>query len=194
MKIILGSRSPRRRELLAKLGLEFRILTADVDEAMDLTADPAAEVARISAKKAAAILPLAGEEELVVCADTIVVLDDRIMGKPADAAEAARMLRALSGRTHRVLTGVTIHSARGQKTVVETTEVTFRPLREAEIAAYIATGEPMDKAGAYGIQGTAGLFVSGIRGDYFNVMGLPLCTVTLLLRSFGVPVLGTPEA
>ncbi|MBQ7566525.1 MAG: septum formation inhibitor Maf [Oscillospiraceae bacterium] len=184
--LILASQSPRRRELLGRIGLEFTVRAADIDETMDENDPPEVAVARISAKKAAAVE--ADESDVVLAADTIVVLDGAVLGKPKDAADAARMLRMLAGRTHRVMTGVTVRRGDKYETRVETTDVTFRPLREKEIAAYVATGEPMDKAGAYGVQGKASIFVSGLRGDYFNVMGLPLCLTAELLRTFGVEV------
>ncbi len=190
MAIILGSQSPRRRELLEKLDLPFTILTADIDETVRPELTPAQAVADISARKAAAILRQASEDDLVITADTIVVLDGQIMGKPHSPEEAEQMLSSLSGRTHQVYTAVTLHSHARQKTKVACTQVTFRPLDPTEIRAYIASGEPMDKAGAYGIQGRGAVLVSHLEGDYFNVMGLPLCTLCRMLRSFGVKVLG----
>ena len=190
MNIILGSKSPRRSELLTKLGVAFEVLAADVDEstAPELSAGEA--VAQISARKAAVTARLAGPDDLIVCADTVVVLDDRVMGKPKTPAEAREMLTALSGRTHEVLTGLTVRRGEQAVTVVECTRVTFRALLPREIETYIASGEPMDKAGSYGIQGLAASFVSHLDGDYFNVMGLPLCALTGILRRFGVRVLG----
>ena len=190
MAIILGSQSPRRRELLEKLDLPFTILTAGIDETVRPELTPAQAVADISARKAAAILRQASEDDLVITADTIVVLDGQIMGKPHSPEEAEQMLSSLSGRTHQVYTAVTLHSHARQKTEVACTQVTFRPLDPTEIRAYIASGEPMDKAGAYGIQGRGAVLVSHLEGDYFNVMGLPLCTLCRMLRSFGVKVLG----
>lgn len=186
--LILASQSPRRRELLERIGLQFTVHAADIDETMDPADPPQVAVAKLSAKKAAAIG--ADAADIVIAADTVVVLDGAILGKPHDADDAARMLRLLGGRTHRVMTGVTVRRGERSETAVEITDVTFRPLREREIAAYVATGEPMDKAGAYGVQGAASIFVSGLHGDYFNVMGLPLCRTAELLRSFGVEVLG----
>ncbi len=187
--IILASKSPRRQELLRQLGLEFQIMTEDVDERMDPEKAPSDEVSRVSRLKANAVLPLIRPQDVLVCADTIVVLDNEIMGKPKDEDDAFSMLRRLSGRTHTVYTAVTVCHEGSLKTVVEATEVCFRKLSDREIRAYIRSGEPMDKAGAYGIQGGAACFVSGLRGDYFNVMGLPLCTLTGLLRSCGIPIL-----
>ena len=189
MKLILASKSPRRQELLRQLGLEFQIMTEDVDEHMDPEKSPIDEVARVSGSKAEAVLPQIGSEDVLLCADTIVVLDGEIMGKPKDEEEAFSMLRRLSGNTHRVYTAVTVCHHGERRTAVEETEVSFRRLSDREIRAYIDSGEPMDKAGAYGIQGKAACFVSGLKGDYFNVMGLPLCTLTGLLRSCGIPIL-----
>ena len=193
MNLILASKSPRRQQLMRLLGLPFRVMTEDVDETMDPALPPEDEVARVSRKKAEAVLPLVGADALVVCADTIVVLDGRILGKPADREEAGAMLRALSGKTHTVLTAVTVCTRGQSKTEVERTEVSFRPLSCREIDAYVATGEPMDKAGAYGIQGFGSVFVRRLNGDYFNVMGLPVCRLTGLLRQFGVSILGEDE-
>ena len=159
MAIILASKSPRRQELLRLLGVEFTVMTEDVDEHMDPGLSPEDEVARVSELKAAAVLPLVGKEDLVVCADTIVVLDGEIMGKPHDEADACQMLRKLSGRRHTVYTAVTVCAHGRRSTRVEATRVCFRTLSEREIRAYVASGEPMDKAGAYGIQGRASLFV-----------------------------------
>lgn len=189
MGIILASKSPRRQELLRKLGVDFSILTEDVDERMDPGLPPQEEVARVSALKAAAVLPQVAPDDLVLCADTIVVLDGQVMGKPKDEDDAFAMLRRLSGRTHTVYTAVTVCRGSRQTTVCEATDVTFRPLSDREIRAYIATGDPMDKAGAYGVQGGASCFVSGLCGDYYNVMGLPLCRVATLLRSYGIAIL-----
>ena len=188
--IVLGSKSPRRQELLQKLGAAFRVLTAEVDETTAPGLSAREAVTQISARKAAATAELADPEALIVCADTVVVLDGRVMGKPKTPAEARDMLTALSGRTHEVLTGLTVRRGEQAVTVVECTRVTFRALLPREIETYIASGEPMDKAGSYGIQGLAASFVSHLDGDYFNVMGLPLCALTGILRSFGVRVLG----
>lgn len=186
--IYLASKSPRRQELLRLLGIEFQILTEEVDETMDPSRPPEDEVRRVSALKAQAVTGRVSEQDIVISADTIVVLGDRIMGKPKSETDAVQMLRALSGNTHRVMTGVTVRCGSRAESVTVTTEITFRDLSDREIAAYVRTGEPMDKAGAYGIQGGASIFVSHLSGDYFNVMGLPVCTLTQLLRSFGVAV------
>ena len=190
MAVILASQSPRRRELLERMGIsDFLIRPAQGEEIFDPSLTPAQLVEVLSRQKAEEISAGAGPEDIVIAADTVVSVDGRVLGKPGDGAEAAEMLAALSGREHTVYTGVTVR--RGGETVTEheATAVRFRPLTGEEIAAYVATGEPMDKAGAYGIQGLAALFVTGIAGDYFNVMGLPLHLVGEMLRSFGVELL-----
>ena len=186
---ILASQSPRRRELLAMLGLDFEIITADIDETMAPGLSPEEAVAAVCEKKARAV----GQSrpgQLVVAADTIVVVEGRILGKPHSEDEARAMLRSLSGRSHTVMTGFCLWRDGRQETHVEQTRLRFRPLSDREIDAYIATGSPMDKAGAYGIQDRAAVFVEALEGDYYNVMGLPLCALTRCLRSWGVEVLG----
>ena len=189
MDIVLASQSPRRRELLERLGLPFRTVVPDIDERMDRPLPPAELVAAISAEKARAAAAQAGAESIVIAADTVVALDGAVLGKPAGEADAERMLTALAGRTHFVYTGLTVLRGETVRTVSEETAVTFRPLTAEEIAAYVRTGEPTDKAGAYGIQGYGALLVEGIRGDYYNVMGLPVCRLGLLLRELGVDCL-----
>lgn len=191
MHLILASASPRRQELLRGLGLSFTVQTADIDETMNPALGAAEEVARVSRKKAEAVLSGAPEDAVVIAADTIVCIDDRILGKPESEADAAEMLRTLSGRKNQVRTGVTVCSHKTSVTQVVTTDVCFRPLSEAEILAYVATGEPMDKAGSYGIQGLASIFVEELHGDYFNVMGLPLCALSQILRQFNIAILGS---
>ncbi len=188
MKLILASQSPRRRELLGLMKLPFEVRAADIDETMDPSAAPFEEVARVSRLKALAVPREPGD--VVVAADTIVVCENEVLGKPRDEAEAFRMLRLLSGRSHQVMTGMTVL---GDDTIIshtEVTDITFRPLSDGEIRAYIATAEPMDKAGAYGIQGGAALFAADMRGDYYNVMGLPVCRLAVILRSLGLPIWG----
>ena len=187
MEIILASASPRRRQLLTQLGLTFTVQAAEIDETM-APGDPVGEVGKLSARKAAAIA--APADTLVIAADTIVCMNEQILGKPKSETEALAMLRSLSGRPHRVLTGVTVRRGEQVRTAVEQTAVRFRACSDAELRAYVATGEPMDKAGGYGIQGLAALFVAGIEGDYYNVMGLPLCRLGQLLAEFGITVLG----
>lgn len=184
--LILASQSPRRRELLGRLGLSFTVRAADIDETMDPGRPAFDEVARLSREKAAAIALGAEPGDVIVAADTIVVLDGRILGKPRNEADARAMLSALSGREHQVMTGVTVR--RGQQVQTETcvTQVHFRPLSQAEIAAYVATGDPLDKAGAYGVQGLASVFVDRLDGDFFNVMGLPLCALSRVLEEMDV--------
>ena len=181
MRLILASQSPRRQQLLQLLRVAFTVCPADIDEAMDPARLPQNEVARVSKLKAEAIARNPGD--VVIAADTIVVLEDRVLGKPADKADAMEMLRALSGRDHQVMTGMTVLRDGASVTHTEITDVHFRPLTEEEILRYVETGEPMDKAGAYGIQGFAAPFVEGIRGDYYNVMGLPVCRLEQMLRS-----------
>ena len=189
MDIILASQSPRRRELLERMGLPFRIITPDIDEHMERELPPGELVAAISAEKAGAVAAQAGPGAVVIAADTVVALDGAVLGKPAGEADAARMLSALAGRTHHVYTGLTVLRGERVRTVSEETAVTFRPLTEREITAYVRTGEPLDKAGAYGIQGYGALLVEGIQGDYYNVMGLPVCRLGLLLGELGVDCL-----
>lgn len=173
-KIILASNSPRRRALLEGLGYAFEVRVVDgIDEHYPAEL-PVAEVAQyIATQKAAAYT--VGADEVLITADTIVVLGEEVLGKPRDAADAARMLHALSGRTHRVITGVCLTTAESRRCFSVVTEVTFKELSEAEIDHYIATFRPYDKAGAYGIQEWIGYIgVTDIRGSYFNVMGLPV--------------------
>lgn len=177
--LILASASPRRRELLSLFGIPFTVRVADIDEAMDPTKSPCDEVARVSCRKALAVER--GPEDVVVAADTIVVCAGRVLGKPHSREEAMAMLQLLSGREHQVMTGCTVLCGDRRETFTEVTDLAFRPLSEAEIRRYVASGEPMDKAGAYGIQGGAALFCPGIRGDYYNVMGLPVCRLGTVL-------------
>ena len=191
MDIILASQSPRRKELLGQMGLKgFKIIAPDVDETMEENLSPAQMVEELSLRKAREVADhVEDEEALIIAADTVVVLDGGILGKPADEREAFGMLSALSGNRHRVYTGVTV--LRGSRAITshEETIVTFRELDPEEIMDYIATEEPMDKAGAYGIQGLGALLVSGIEGDYFNVMGLPVYRLGRILSAFGVDLL-----
>ena len=180
MSLILASASPRRKELLGLFHIPFSIRVADIDETMDPNAAPFDEVARVSRLKALAVPR--EENDVVIAADTIVVCGGRVLGKPRTPEEAVGMLSLLSGRDHQVMTGVTVLKGKHAITHTEVTHVTFRTLTDAEIDAYIATGEPMDKAGAYGIQGGAALFCSRMVGDYYNVMGLPVCRLGETLR------------
>lgn len=186
MKIVLASKSPRRKELLGLLDLDFEIITADIDETMDPSLPVTDEVARISYQKAVAVANGLAADTVIISADTIVELDGCLMGKPVDKTDAARMLKSLSGKSHNVHTAVTVLQGDKHITRVATTAVTFRDISDEEINSYIDTNEPMDKAGAYGIQGRASKFVSGIVGDYFNVVGLPLCELGLILKQFNI--------
>lgn len=182
--LILASASPRRKDLLEQIGLTFAVETADIDETPHLAEDPIAYVKRLAEHKAAAVFARQASRSRVVVlgADTTVVCAGQILGKPLDEADAARMLHLLSGRTHQVITGVALVSAIAPPLVAtETTDVEFSELTEAQIAAYISTGEPMGKAGAYAIQGRAAQFIPRIAGDYSNVVGLPLARVTAML-------------
>ncbi len=190
MKIILASQSPRRRELLGQVGLTFEIVSPEVDEAQYGGLPPRELVQTLSRAKALDAARRVPAGSLVLGADTVVVLDGQALGKP-DGPEGARaMLTALSGRTHEVWTGFTLCRDGEVHTEAVATEVTFRALAPEEIDRYVATGEPLDKAGAYGIQGRGALLVAQIRGDYSNVVGLPLCAVGQALRRFGVDPLG----
>lgn len=184
MNIILASKSPRRRELLAQMGLEFQIIVPDIDEDMGQELTPDQLVAAISADKAVAVAAQVGEDSLVIAADTVVVLDGEVLGKPHSTEEAKEMLSRLSGRSHRVYTGYTVRKGGKAISRSEGTDVNFRALTAEEIAAYVATGEPMDKAGAYGIQGRGLRFVQGIEGDFYTVMGLPGGRLVRALSNF----------
>lgn len=183
-RLILASASPRRRELLAQAGFTFEVRPAHVNEDARPGEDPIAYVVRLARDKAQAVFAELNDPGVVVLgADTTVTLDGHILAKPEDAADAARMLRMLSGRTHTVVTGVAVATSTGTEAAAEVTCVQFLTLSDEEIAAYIATGEPMDKAGAYGIQGLAAKWIPRIQGCYFNVVGLPLALVTTMLES-----------
>ena len=181
MELILASQSPRRKELLGLFRLPFVVRVADIDETMDTGKAPYDEVARVSRLKAAAVPH--GPEDIVIAADTIVVCDGCVLGKPKDTADAFRMLRMLSGKDHQVMTGLTVLKGREATVCTVVTDIHFRELTDREIDAYIRTGEPMDKAGAYGIQGGAALFVEKLVGDYYNVMGLPVCRLGQILKT-----------
>ena len=183
MSVVLASASPRRRELLQTAGVEFTVRVSDADEHIEPDTPPHEAVMSLARQKALAVAQTC-PDDLVIGADTVVVYGGTILGKPADAADAARMLRMLSGKTHTVYTGVCLARAGKAETFFEQTQVTFYPLTQQEIDAYIATGEPMDKAGAYGIQGRGCTLVERISGDYFNVVGLPVAAVCRRLREF----------
>ena len=184
MQLILASGSPRRKELLSLFGVPFIVRAADIDETMDPGQAPFDEVARVSRLKALAVPR--EQDDIVIAADTIVVCEGRVLGKPHSREEAVRMLTALSGRDHQVMTGCTVVRGGKAETFTEVTDLHFRPLTDTEIARYVDSGEPMDKAGAYGIQGGAALFCTGIRGDYYNVMGLPVCRLGTVLKRLGI--------
>ena len=181
-KLILASASPRRRDLLASLGLNFEVQIPDIDETQNPDELPRSFAERLASEKAAAIH--ADSETVLIAADTIVVQGNRTLGKPADGAEAFEMLNGLSGQSHEVITGVCIKREEKVQVISVVTEVIFRNLEKEEIIRYIASGCPMDKAGAYAIQGGAAHMVKEIRGSYTNVVGLPLCELHELLISF----------
>lgn len=181
MQLILASGSPRRKELLSLFHIPFTVIPADVDETMDPAKAPCDEVARLSAKKARAVKR--EPDDVVIAADTIVVCEGKVLGKPKSEENAYAMLSLLSGRDHQVMTGCTVLRGEKCETFTEVTDLHFRTLSEREIRAYIASGEPMDKAGAYGIQGGAALFCRRMEGDYYNVMGLPVCRLWQTLQS-----------
>ena len=180
MHLILASQSPRRKELLALFGHPFTVRVADIDESMDPGKSPYDEVARVSCCKAMAIPREPGD--VVVAADTIVVCREKVLGKPHSFQEAEEMLQLLSGRDHQVMTGVTVLYEEQAVSFTEVTDLHFRELTAGEIRRYVQSGEPMDKAGAYGIQGGAALFCQGLSGDYYNVMGLPVCRLGQVLK------------
>ena len=194
--LILASASPRRRELLTQAGFTFEVAPADVPEVRKPGEDPIRFVTRLAREKAEAVLSREDipPNALILGADTIVLLDEEVLGKPQDAADAAHMLRLLSGRTHQVITGVCLAKGRERQRAAEVTFVRFITLSDEEIEAYVATGEPMDKAGAYAIQGRAGRWVPRIHGCYFNVVGLPLALVSSMIEAMQeVPPLPSRE-
>ncbi len=182
-RIILASQSPRRRELMTKCNLPFDCVAADVDEHFDLSDGLEKAIINVACKKAEAVFNKY-PDSIVIGADTIVTINNKILGKPRDERDAFEMLQLLSGKTHRVLTGVCILSNDKQECFCETSCVEFYPLTEAQVTDYIATGEPMDKAGAYGIQGQGALIVKGIIGDFYSIMGFPVARVYRSLLKF----------
>ena len=186
-RIVLASGSPRRQELLGRMGItDFDIRVPEVEERYPENLSPEEIVQFISREKSDAAAALCTPEEIIITADTMVFLDDQRLGKPVDEADALRMLTALQGRRHTVCTGITVRRGGEILTESASTDVYFRPAAEAELRGYIRTGEPMDKAGSYGIQGYGCLLVEGIRGDYFNVVGLPVCRLGRMLARFGI--------
>lgn len=190
MGLILASKSPRRRELLSLLGIDFKVVSEDIDETIRPDVPVTEEIKRLSYEKALAVVNSIDTDDIIIAADTVVVINNRIFGKPENEADAVSMLKALSGKTHSVITGITVMSNDKSDTRAVVTEVNFRNLSDTEISAYVKTGDPLDKAGAYAIQGISTIFITGISGDHFNVYGLPLCTLADMLRSFGVTILG----
>ena len=188
--IVLASKSPRRHELLRRMGItDFSVVVPDVEETYPEGLAPQEIVAHIARLKSDAAAPLVGPEDILITADTMVFLDNDRLGKPRDEEDALRMLRALSGRAHTVCTGVSVRRGAQEERFAVSTRVFFRPMTDDEIRAYIKTGEPMDKAGAYGVQSRGALFVERIDGDFFNVMGLPVEQLGLVLARFGVKLL-----
>ncbi len=189
MRVVLASKSPRRREILAMLGVKFDIVSADADERSDIT-DPAQLVRELSLRKGRAVRELLkaegtwDEETLIIASDTVVAAKGEILGKPKDDTDAARMLRLLSGSAHHVVSGVALLMGDREIADAEQTAVRFASMSEKEIEWYVKSGEPADKAGAYAVQGLASLFIEGLDGDYFNVVGLPVHRLELLLRDF----------
>jgi len=188
-RIILASASPRRTELLKLIGLRFDVIPSDVEERFE-DGDPALVAERLAASKAGNVASMV-RSGIVIGADTVVVVDSRLLGKPVDDEDAKRMLAMLSGRNHEVITGVAVVDASSGRSCVEheRTRVWFRELGPSEIDAYVASGEPMDKAGAYGVQGLGSVIVRRIEGCYFNVVGLPLPRLSDMLKRFGIDVL-----
>lgn len=187
-RIVLASGSPRRQELLQRIGIrDFTIRVPQVEELYPDGLTPEEIVCYISREKSQAVP--SDQEEIVITADTMVFLDDQRLGKPQDEADALRMLTALQGRRHTVCTGVTVRQGDRVLTESEATGVVFRPAEESELRAYIATGEPMDKAGSYGVQGKGALLVERLEGDFFNVMGLPVLRLSRMLAQFGIKLL-----
>ena len=185
LRVVLASGSPRRRQLLTMIGIRHQVIAADIDEAYLPGEAPPAHAERLAREKGG-VVAARNEDALVISADTIVVVDGEVLGKPRDAADAARMLHQLSGREHDVFTAVAVTRRGRTEAGVEQVRVTFRELSEDDVRAYIATGEPMDKAGSYGIQGYGATIVERIDGDYFAVMGLALGRMVRLMRAVGV--------
>ena len=189
-QIVLASGSPRRRELLERIGVtNFSVRVPEVEESFPEGLTPQEVVSYISREKAEAAGKLCGPEDIIITADTMVFLDQARLGKPRDEAHALEMLTALQGRRHTVCAGVSVCQGDRRLTETESTDVFFRPASEAELRRYIATGEPMDKAGAYGVQGRGALLVERLEGDFFNVMGLPVLRLARMLEKFGISLL-----
>jgi nucleoside triphosphate pyrophosphatase len=195
MDLILASSSPRRRELLAQLGVDFQVVPSEVDEALALAEAPGLAALRLARAKAGAVAARL-DRGLVLGADTLVAVQGQILGKPSGPAEMREHLRLLAGRTHQVVTGLVLIDAATSRSceATEVTEVDFDPLGDAEIDWYVRSGEGLDKAGSYGYQGLASVLISGIRGCYFNVVGLPLSRLRRLMAELGVDLLAQPRA
>jgi len=188
-KIVLASASPRRQELLKMMGIKDFIIAPDkTEEVLCVGLTPAQTVCKTALNKAKNVAAFFKPEDIIIAADTEVFLHESAFGKPDSKAHATEMLRELSGKKHRVFTGIAIKHGENIITRAEETAVFFRELNDREIFAYVQTGEPMDKAGAYGAQGKGAVFIERLEGDFFNVMGLPVCTLTLMLRSLGVNI------
>ena len=183
MGIILASQSPRRRELLTLAGIEYKVIVSDCDETIKENISPENAVKTLSERKAMAVFEN-NRDAVIIAADTVVAIEDKILGKPKDTEDAINMLKLLSGKKHQVSTGVCIISNDKKDTFAVTSQVEFYKLTQREIEEYVSTGEPMDKAGAYGIQGKGALLVKGISGDYFNIVGLPLAETVRHLKAF----------
>ena len=188
MRLILASASPRRRDLMAQLGLDCEVIESGADETAFGPAP--AQVEELARRKAAAVRDKISGPAIIIAADTLVSIDGRILSKPDDEAEAFDMLKTLSGKCHTVYTGVALAAAGGMSSFVESAHVTFRELTDREILGYIATGQPMDKAGAYGVQDKGAALVAHISGDYYTVVGLPLARLTAALWELGVNIWG----
>lgn len=185
VKVVLASGSPRRQQLLELIGIPHEVRPSNIDETMRPREAPRRHAERLAREKAS-VIATREPDVVTIAADTIVVINRKVLGKPRDAEDARQMLAMLSGREHTVITAVAVARGRKLRSAIEEVKVKFRRLRDDEIDAYIATGEPMDKAGAYGIQGFGATIVECVNGDYFAVMGLPLARVVMLLRDLGV--------
>ena len=189
MGIVLASGSPRRRELLSMIGIEdFKVIADENEEVMPHGLSPERTVCEIALGKARNVSRYCGTYDIIIAADTLVYLDGLPLGKPSCPDDAAAMLKSLSGKRHKVYTGVALLAGGKHIACAEMTGVHFRKLSDAEISAYVRTGEPMDKAGAYGAQGRGAIFIERIEGDFFNVMGLPLCRLSMMFKEFGVQI------
>jgi len=189
MNIILASGSPRRLELLKMIGIgDFKVIADTTDEIITPELTPEEQVTKLALKKAQNVSAACRDDDLIIAADTLVYLDGEPLGKPESPFDAERMLQKLSGQKHSVYTGITLLRGNENTSKVEKTDVYFREISTDEIKSYVKTGEPMDKAGSYAAQGGAAIFIERIDGDFFNVMGLPLCCLSIMLKDFGVRI------